>query len=114
MQDFFQRTERKQKWNKTGHKLTTVEAVLSTVVPRFSNVSIDISVYEHHKFYGSMVSLGSKIHAKFAVLGVGFEGLERINPFCITFYGETVPRFSNVSETEPSSGTDYVRKSRYH
>lgn len=60
-----------------------------------------------------MVSLDSKIHAKFAVLGVDFKGLEQINPFCIT-YGETVPQFSNVSELKRSSSTDYIRKPNYH
>lgn len=61
-----------------------------------------------------MVSLDSKIHAKFAVLGVDFKGLEWINPFCITFYGGTMPRFSNVSELKWFSGMDYIRKPRYH
>lgn len=74
----------------------------------------NISVYEHRKFYGSMVSLDSEIHAKFAVLGVDFKGLEQINPFCIPFHGDTVPQFSDVSEPERSSGTDFVRKPRYH
>ncbi|KAF6301862.1 hypothetical protein mRhiFer1_008773 [Rhinolophus ferrumequinum] len=75
---------------------------------------MNISVYKRSKLYGSMVSLDSKIHAKFAVLGVDFKDLERINPSCITFYGETMPRFSNISELEQSSGTDYVSKPRYH
>lgn len=74
----------------------------------------NISVYKRCKFHGSMVSLDSNIHAKFAVLGVDFKGLEWINPFPITFYEETGPRFSNVSELEWSSGTDHVRKPRYH
>lgn len=72
----------------------------------------NILVYKLRKFYGPIVSLGSKIHTKFAVLGVDFKSLERINPFCMTFHGETAPRFSNVSELERSSETDYVRKSR--